>query len=118
MLGASGRAGAWVASHAAVSTPDAGQTTAGTTSDQRRERGNAFLASAQRGPSETNIEQWDPLTKLSAPLVDKFCTRTERSLDLAMAFIRRKIYWVVKAVAFLLTPPPHTAQALASWVSG
>lgn len=34
-----------------------------------------------------------------------------------MAFLRRKIYWVVEAVAFLLPPSPNTAQALASWTS-
>lgn len=38
------------------------------------------MALAQHGPLETNLsrsKQWGPLQKLSAPLVDKFCTRTE-----------------------------------------
>lgn len=93
----------------------------GQPSDQRRERGKAFLASAQRGPSDTNRSHSraaGPTEKLSTPLVDEFCTRTERSLYLAMAFMRREIYWVVKAVAFLLPPSPSTAQVLASWASG
>lgn len=72
---------------------------------------------AHQTPTAATPEQWDRRQKLSTPSVDEFCMRTERSLCLAMAFIRREIYWVVRAVAFPLPPSPNTAQALASWAS-